>query len=170
MCRRPAAAQPQGVVLPSATTLIFRHDPLQPPIFSPATWPISPPSVRDIHRHPETAFEEVRTAQIVADKLTSWGIEVHRGLATTGVVGTLKGNRPGQKTIGLRADMDALHLQERNDFEYASSMSNKMHACAMTATPRCCWARPGGSRRAPDFGGTVHFISSPPRKGWAARG
>jgi len=66
---------------------------------------------RDIHRHPETAFEETRTAQIVADKLTSWGIEIHRGLATTGVVGTLKGKRPGQKTIGLRADMDALHLQ-----------------------------------------------------------
>src|ERR1700694_1538666 len=60
---------------------------------------------RDIHRHPETAFEEQRTSQIVADKLTSWGIEVHRGLAKTGGVGTLKGTRPGQKTIGLRADM-----------------------------------------------------------------
>ncbi len=70
---------------------------------------------RDIHRHPETAFEEQRTAQIVADKLQSWGIEIHRGLATTGVVGTLKGKRPGQKTIGLRADMDALHLQEKNE-------------------------------------------------------
>src|SRR4051812_27495495 len=84
---------------------------------------------RDIHRHPETAFEETRTAQIVADKLTSWGIEVHRGLATTGVVGTLKGKRPGQKTIGLRADMDALHLQEKNEFDHASSIPNKMHAC-----------------------------------------
>src|ERR1700750_1045427 len=82
---------------------------------------------RDIHRHPETAFEEQRTAQIVADKLTSWGIKIHRGLATTGVVGTLKGKRPGQKTIGLRADMDALPLQEKNEFEYASSIPNKMH-------------------------------------------
>ena len=84
---------------------------------------------RDIHRHPETAFEEQRTSQIVADKLTAWGIEVHRGLAKTGVVGTLKGKRPGQKTIGLRADMDALHLQEKNDCDYASSVPNKMHAC-----------------------------------------
>ena len=83
---------------------------------------------RDIHRHPETAFEEQRTSQIVADKLTSWGIEVHRGLATTGVVGTLKGKRPGQKTIGLRADMDALHLQEKNEFDYASQHS-KQDAC-----------------------------------------
>src|SRR5476649_1822890 len=84
---------------------------------------------RDIHRHPETAFEETRTAQIVADKLTSWGIKIHRGLATTGVVGTLQGNRKGQKTIGLRADMDALHLQEKNDFEHVSTIPNKMHAC-----------------------------------------
>ena len=74
---------------------------------------------RDIHRHPETAFEEQRTSQIVAEKLHSWGIEVHRGLAKTGVVGTLKGKRPGQKTIGLRADMDALHLQEKNEFAHA---------------------------------------------------
>ena len=84
---------------------------------------------RDIHANPELAFEETRTAQIVADKLQSWGIEVHRGLATTGVVGTLKGKRPGQKTIGLRADMDALHLQEKNEFDYTSSIPNKMHAC-----------------------------------------
>ena len=68
---------------------------------------------RDIHRHPETAFEEERTAQIVADRLTSWGIKIHRGLATTGVVGTLQGNRKGQKTIGLRADMDALPSPRR---------------------------------------------------------
>src|SRR6476620_11317542 len=78
---------------------------------------------RDIHRHPETAFEEQRTSQIVADKLSSWGIEVHRGRATTGVVGTLKGKRPGQKTIGLRADMDALHLQEKDEFDYASTIA-----------------------------------------------
>jgi amidohydrolase len=107
---------------------------------------------RDIHRHPETAFEETRTAQIVADKLTSWGIEIHRGLATTGVVGTLKGKRPGQKTIGLRADMDALHLQEKNDFDYASTVPNKMHACGHLA-------------REPDFAGTVHFIFQPAEEG-----
>src|SRR5258708_40105076 len=84
---------------------------------------------RDIHRHPETAFEEQRTAQIVTEKLEGWGIEVHRGLAKTGVVGTLKGKRPGQKTIGLRADMDALHLQEKDDFDHATSVPNKMPGC-----------------------------------------
>ncbi len=107
----------------------------------------------------------MRTAQIVADKLTSWGIEVHRGLATTGVVGTLKGNRPGQKTIGLRADMDALHLQERNDFEYASSIPNKMHACGHDGHTTMLL---GAARRlaaAPDFGGTVHFIFQPAEEG-----
>src|SRR4030088_2650597 len=84
---------------------------------------------RDIHRHPETAFEEQRTSQIVADKLTSWGIEIHRGLAKTGVVGTLKGNRPGQKCIALRADMDALHIAEKNEFAHRSVNEGKMHAC-----------------------------------------
>ena len=84
---------------------------------------------RDIHRHPETAFEETRTAQIVADKLTAWGIEIHRGLATTGVVGTLKGKRPGQKTIGLRADMDALPILEETGAAYASQNHGVMHAC-----------------------------------------
>ena len=63
---------------------------------------------RDIHAHPEIGFEEVRTSGIVADKLKSWGIEVHRGLGGTGVVGVLKGNGSGAKRIGLRADMDAL--------------------------------------------------------------
>jgi hippurate hydrolase len=69
---------------------------------------------RDIHKHPETAFEEKRTSDIVAERLTAWGIPIHRGLAKTGVVGTLKGKRPGQRVIGLRADMDALNLQEKN--------------------------------------------------------
>ncbi len=71
---------------------------------------------RDLHRHPETAFEERRTADLVAEKLTEWGIEVHRGLAGTGVVGLLSGRRDGQgdgaRMIGLRADMDALPMAE----------------------------------------------------------
>ncbi len=61
---------------------------------------------RDIHQHPETAFEETRTAALVAGKLREWGIEVAEGIAKTGVVGTLKGRRPGQRAIGLRADME----------------------------------------------------------------
>jgi hippurate hydrolase len=120
---------------------------------------------RDIHRHPETAFEERRTSQIVADKLSSWGIEVHRGLATTGVVGTLKGRRPGQKTIGLRADMDALHLQEKNDFDYASSVPNKMHACGHDGHTTMLLGAARQLAAAPDFAGTVHFIFQPAEEG-----
>ena len=120
---------------------------------------------RDIHRHPETAFEEQRTSQIVADKLTSWGIEIHRGLATTGVVGTLKGNRPGQKTIGLRADMDALHLQEKNDFDYASSIPDKMHACGHDGHTTMLLGAARQLAAAPDFAGTVHFIFQPAEEG-----
>ena len=120
---------------------------------------------RDIHRHPETAFEETRTAQIVADKLTSWGIEVHRGLATTGVVGTLKGKRPGQKTIGLRADMDALHLQEKNDFDYASTIPNKMHACGHDGHTTMLLGAAKHLSKEPDFAGTVHFIFQPAEEG-----
>jgi len=120
---------------------------------------------RDIHRHPETAFEEERTAEIVANKLSSWGIEVHRGLATTGVVGTLKGKRPGQKTIGLRADMDALHLQEKNDFAHASVRANKMHACGHDGHTTMLLGAAKHLAAAPDFAGTVHFIFQPAEEG-----
>src|SRR4029450_7378916 len=120
---------------------------------------------RDIHRHPETAFEEQRTSQIVADKLTAWGIEIHRGLGKTGVVGTLKGKRPGQKTIGLRADMDALHLQEKNDFDYASSVPNKMHACGPDGPTSMLLGAARHVARAPDSAGTVHFIFQPAEEG-----
>ena len=75
---------------------------------------------RDIHAHPETAFEEKRTADLVAAKLESFGIEVHRGLAKTGVVGTLR-TGSGNRAIGLRADMDALDLEEKNEFAHRST-------------------------------------------------
>ena len=120
---------------------------------------------RDIHRHPETAFEEQRTAQIVAEKLESWGIAVHRGLATTGVVGTLKGKRKGQKTIGLRADMDARHLQEKNEFEYASVHANKMHACGHDGHTTMLLGAARHLAANPDFAGTVHFIFQPAEEG-----
>jgi hippurate hydrolase len=120
---------------------------------------------RDIHRHPETAFEEKRTSQIVADRLQSWGIEVHRGLATTGVVGTLKGKRPGQKTIGLRADMDALHLQEKTGFDYASVIPNKMHACGHDGHTTMLLGAARQLAAAPDFAGTVRFIFQPAEEG-----
>ena len=74
---------------------------------------------RDIHAHPELCFEEVRTADVVAKKLAEWGIPVHRGLGKTGVVGIVKGGN-GARAIGLRADMDALPMQEFNTFSHAS--------------------------------------------------
>ena len=80
----------------------------------------------DIHQHPETAFEEKRTSDIVAEKLGAWGLEVHRGLASTGVVGLLKGQRDGGPMIGLRADLDALHIHELNDFDHRSLNDGKM--------------------------------------------
>ena len=87
---------------------------------------------RDIHRHPELAFEEHRTAELVAAKLESWGYAVHRGLGGTGVVGTLKrGNttNAGHRSLGIRADMDALPIQEATGHAWASSKPGLMHAC-----------------------------------------
>ena len=74
---------------------------------------------RDIHAHPELCFKEVRTADVVAAKLTEWGIPIHRGLATTGVIGIVK-NGTSERAIGLRADMDALPVTELNTFAHAS--------------------------------------------------
>src|SRR3990170_7404631 len=84
---------------------------------------------RELHAHPETAFEEHRTAQFVADKLQSFGIEVVRGLAGTGVVGVLEGRRDGARSVGLRADMDALDIHVQTNRSYASKTPGKMHAC-----------------------------------------
>src|SRR5438132_11432894 len=83
---------------------------------------------RDIHAHPELGFEEQRTSDIVAAKLAEYGCEVHRGLAKTGVVGTLRrGN--SLRSVGLRADMDRLPMQEMNEFAHASTHQGKMHGC-----------------------------------------
>ena len=84
---------------------------------------------RDIHAHPELGFEEMRTAALVAGKLREWGIEVTEGVGGTGVVGTIAGRRPGQRAIGLRADMDALAIHEQTGLPYASTSPGKMHAC-----------------------------------------
>ena len=84
---------------------------------------------RDFHAHPEIGFEEVRTSGIVADKLASWGVEVHRGIGKTGVVGIIEGDgRPGA-SIGLRADMDALPILESADVAWKSTKPGTMHAC-----------------------------------------
>jgi amidohydrolase len=115
---------------------------------------------RDIHAHPETAFEETRTAQVVADELEKYGIEVHRGLAKTGVVGSLKvGN--GTKRIGLRADMDALDLFELNDFDHKSVHDGKMHGCGHDGHTTMLLGAARYLAETKNFDGTVHFIFQP---------
>jgi metal-dependent amidase/aminoacylase/carboxypeptidase family protein len=84
---------------------------------------------RDLHAHPEIGFEEVRTSGIVAEKLKGWGIEVHRGLGGTGVIGVLKGKGNGGKRIGLRADMDALPMEENTNLKWRSTISGRFHGC-----------------------------------------
>src|SRR5271169_7126276 len=83
---------------------------------------------QDIHANPELGLEEHRTAELVARKLEEWGIEVHRGVGSTGVVGVLR-NGNGQASVGLRADMDALPILEANDLPYVSQNPGRMHAC-----------------------------------------
>jgi len=115
---------------------------------------------RDIHAHPEIAFEEHRTARIVAEKLESFGIEVETGIAGTGVVGTLKKGR-GNLAIGLRADLDALPIQEANDFEHASKNPGKMHACGHDGHTTMLLGAAKYLAEESDFEGTVHFIFQP---------
>src|SRR5918999_3289252 len=83
---------------------------------------------RDIHAHPELGFEETRTSDIVAQKLHAFGLEVHRGIGKTGVVGVLRSGS-AERSIGLRADMDALPIAEANTFEHRSMRHGRMHAC-----------------------------------------
>jgi amidohydrolase len=115
----------------------------------------------DIHSHPETAFDEHRTAEFVAGRLQEFGIEVHRGLAGTGVVGTLKGARPGSRSIALRADMDALHIHEKNHFDYVSANPGKMHACGHDGHTTMLLGAARYLAETRNFGGTVHFIFQP---------
>ncbi len=116
---------------------------------------------RDIHAHPETAFEEDRTSEIVAAKLGEWGIEVHRGLAKTGVVGVLRGNGDGGRAIGLRADMDALDIHELNDFSHRSRNEGKMHACGHDGHTAMLLGAAKYLAETRNFDGTVCFIFQP---------
>ncbi|MFM1990554.1 MAG: hypothetical protein RJA99_3511 [Pseudomonadota bacterium] len=121
---------------------------------------------RDIHAHPELKYEEHRTAGVVAAKLRSWGIEVTEGLGGTGLVGRLR-RGTSTRAVGLRADMDALPLQEHNAFDHASKHAGKMHACghdghtAMLLAAAKWLATHGG------FDGTVNFIFQPAEEGGA---
>jgi hippurate hydrolase len=119
---------------------------------------------RDIHAHPELGFEEERTADIVAAKLTEFGCEVHRGLATTGVVGTIRrGN--SLRAIGLRADMDCLPMQELNEFAHRSTHDGKMHACGHDGHTTMLLGAAKYLARTRNFDGTVHFIFQPGEEG-----
>jgi amidohydrolase len=120
---------------------------------------------RDIHAHPELGFEEDRTSELVARKLTEWGISVTQGLAKTGVVGTLQGSGPGGGSIGLRADMDALPIVELNSFRHASKYVGKMHACGHDGHTTMLLGAAAHLARTRDFSGTVYFIFQPAEEG-----
>ena len=122
---------------------------------------------RDIHAHPELCFEEVRTADVVAAKLTEWGIPVHRGLGTTGVVGIVHGRDGGAcgRAVGLRADMDALPIHEANTFAHASRHPGRMHACGHDGHTAMLLAAAQYLARHRHFDGTVYLIFQPAEEG-----
>ncbi|HYD76767.1 M20 aminoacylase family protein [Ramlibacter sp.] len=119
---------------------------------------------RDLHAHPELCFQEVRTADVVAAKLTEWGIPIHRGLGTTGVVGIVKGG-DNPRAIGLRADMDALPMQEFNTFAHASRHAGRMHACGHDGHTAMLLAAAQHLARNRNFDGTVYLIFQPAEEG-----
>ncbi|HJV72939.1 MAG TPA: M20 aminoacylase family protein [Noviherbaspirillum sp.] len=119
---------------------------------------------RDIHAYPELCFEEQRTADLIEKKLTEWGIPVLRGMGVTGVVGIIK-NGSSSRAIGLRADMDALPLQEINTFPHASKHGGKMHACGHDGHVTMLLGAAYHLSRQRDFDGTVYLIFQPAEEG-----
>jgi hippurate hydrolase len=119
---------------------------------------------RDLHAHPELCFNEFRTADKVAAKLAEWGIPVHRGLGTTGVVGIVNNGTSG-RAIGLRADMDALPMQEANTFAHASTQPGKMHACGHDGHTAMLLAAAQYLASHRHFDGTVVLIFQPAEEG-----
>lgn len=119
----------------------------------------------DLHAHPEIGFEEVRTSGIVADWLTKWGIEVHRGLGGTGVVGVLKGKGAGTKRVGLRADMDALPMEEHTNLAWRSTIPGRFHGCGHDGHTTMLLGTARYLAETRNFDGTVHFIFQPAEEG-----
>ncbi|GGH64244.1 hypothetical protein GCM10010975_30860 [Comamonas phosphati] len=115
---------------------------------------------RDIHAHPELAFEERRTSDLVAQRLASWGYQVHRGLGGTGVVATLR-KGSGSRTLGIRADMDALPIQEKTGLDYASRHGGKMHACGHDGHTAMLLCAARYLAETATFNGTLHLIFQP---------
>jgi hippurate hydrolase len=119
---------------------------------------------RDLHAHPELGFEEVRTSGVVASLLESWGIEIHRNIGKTGVVGVLEGMRPG-KTIGLRADMDALPIEEQTNLPFRSTNPGVMHACGHDGHTTMLLGAARYLAETRDFAGKAIFIFQPAEEG-----
>ncbi|AKQ57895.1 amidohydrolase/peptidase [Bordetella hinzii] len=119
---------------------------------------------RDIHAHPELAFQETRTATLVAERLRALGLEVHTGLGKTGVVGVLRAGS-GKKSVGLRADMDALPMPEHNRFEHKSTIPGRMHGCGHDGHTAILLGAAQYLAAHPDFDGTVNFIFQPAEEG-----
>jgi amidohydrolase len=118
----------------------------------------------DIHAHPELGMEEHRTADLVASKLEEWGIEVHRGVGKTGVVGVLR-NGDGNRAIGLRADMDALPMQEQTGLPFSSTVPGKMHACGHDGHTTMLLGAAKYLAETRNFSGVVHLIFQPGEEG-----
>jgi amidohydrolase len=121
---------------------------------------------RDLHAHPELCYEEQRTSDVVAARLAEWGIPVVRGLGKTGVVGIIK-NGDSERAIGLRADMDALPMQELNTFDHASRHPGKMHACGHDGHTAMLLGAAHYLSRHRNFDGTVYLIFQPAEEGGA---
>jgi amidohydrolase len=119
---------------------------------------------RDIHAHPELKFEEFRTSDLVAKKLTDWGIPIHRGMGKTGVVGIIKAGT-SNRAIGLRADMDALPMAEHNKFDHASKYEGRMHACGHDGHTAMLLGAAKHFAKHRNFDGTVYLIFQPAEEG-----
>jgi amidohydrolase len=122
---------------------------------------------RDLHAHPEIGFEEHRTAELVAERLHHWGIEVHRGIGRTGVVGVIRGRVDGSgRSVGLRADMDALPIQEENEFAHRSKTPGLMHGCGHDGHTTMLLGAAQYLAATRNFDGTVHLIFQPGEEGF----
>ncbi len=119
---------------------------------------------RDLHAHPELCFQEERTSDVIARTLSAWGIEVHRGLGKTGVVGVIEG-RPGRRAIGLRADIDALPMTEHNQFAHASRHPGRMHACGHDGHTAMLLSAAQHLAATRDFDGRVILVFQPAEEG-----
>jgi hippurate hydrolase len=119
----------------------------------------------DLHAHPEIGFEEHRTSGIVAEKLSQWGVEVHRGIGGTGVVGLLKGKGGGNRRIGLRADMDALPMEEKTNLPWRSTIPGRFHGCGHDGHTTMLLGTARYLAETRNFDGTAVFIFQPAEEG-----